>query len=425
MTAVLKYGSDSEVTLEIPEENLLADCGRPMSEPIDDPAAAVAAGLISPLEFPAFAECVLPDDRLAIVLDDELPQVAELAVGVVQAAIDAKIDPTGITLVCGNSSMASEVATSIKSVTGHGIDVKVHDPTDRDELAYLGVSAEGKSIYINRTIVDAEFVLPVGCMRLESATGYHGVHGTIYPAFSDEEARKRFDAPSNEEFAAHRRRRRGETEEVARLLGVTMTVQVVPGSRGEVLETLVGETGAVARRGKEVCDTLWNYSIPGRASLVIAGIEGDGRSQTWENVARAISAARTAVTDEGAIAICTELDCQPGAALQRLVDIRDAESMILDLKKERSTDAAAAIQLLQVLEQHPVYLLSRLDDETVEDLGMAPIGDLADLNRLSQRHESCILLSNAQFAIAELNDSDDANRDDFCEDEFAEDEASE
>ena len=400
MTSTLRYGTDSVATFNLAPESLLAECGSPEVEPIDDPAAAAAAALISPLGLPAISQCVLPDDRVAIALDDDLPQGAQLLVGVVQTLLEAKVDPTGITVLCNDRYAGKDLANQLQRSSGHAIEVKTHDPTDRNELAYLGTSSEGKDIFLNRTIVDAELVLPIGCLRVDTASGYHGVHGAIYPAFGDEDARKRFSAPSSEEWAVHRRRRREESEEAARLLGIVMTIQVAPGGQGSISQILAGEPKAIAQRGKEICDSLWNYSLPHRASLVVAAIEGDEQSQTWDNVARALSSASAAVQDEGAIVICTDLSCPPGPALQQIRDFRDFESTHLELKKDRSPDVAAATQLLQALDRVRVYFVSRLDEDVVEELGMAPISDLADLDRLSQRHESYVLLSNAQYTIA-------------------------
>ena len=86
--------------------------------------------------------------------------------------------------------------------------------------------AEGKSIYLNRTIFDADVILPIGCMRLETSLGYHGIYGDLFPAFSDEETLRRFRAPSNENSVLLRRRRRQEVDEVGWLLGVALSVQV-------------------------------------------------------------------------------------------------------------------------------------------------------------------------------------------------------
>ena len=47
-------------------------------------------------------------------------------------------------------------------------------------------------------------------------------------------------------------------------------------------------------------------------------------------------------------------------------------------------------------------LLSGLDAELVEDMGLAPVESIEDLVRLASRHESCIVLEDAQHVIAEV-----------------------
>jgi hypothetical protein len=46
-----------------------------------------------------------------------------------------------------------------------------------------------------------------------------------------------------------------------------------------------------------------------------------------------------------------------------------------------------------------VYFLSRLDSETVEDLGFAPVDSVDDLARLAGRHESCVVIDDSQHAV--------------------------
>jgi hypothetical protein len=47
-----------------------------------------------------------------------------------------------------------------------------------------------------------------------------------------------------------------------------------------------------------------------------------------------------------------------------------------------------------------VYFLSQLADETVEEMGLAPVSDIAELARLASRHESCLVLDDSQHAVA-------------------------
>jgi hypothetical protein len=53
----------------------------------------------------------------------------------------------------------------------------------------------------------------------------------------------------------------------------------------------------------------------------------------------------------------------------------------------------------RALQRGPVYFLSRLDDETVEDLGFAPVESVDELARLAGRHESCIVIDDSQHAV--------------------------
>ena len=101
METVLKYGSDATLTLDLPGEVLLAECGEPHIQPLDDPAAAVAAALAEPLGFPPLDQCLVPADTMALVLDEDLPQAPLLVAGVIQTLCEAGVAPTSITLVEG------------------------------------------------------------------------------------------------------------------------------------------------------------------------------------------------------------------------------------------------------------------------------------------------------------------------------------
>ena len=99
-----------------------------------------------------------------------------------------------------------------------------------------------------------------------------------------------------------------------------------------------------------------------------------------------------------AIALCTNLASPPGPALEWIGRSRDLPDAMRHIRKEHSADAAAAHELGKALKRVRIYLLSQLDEGIVEDLGMAPVAAAAEIGRLAQRHSSCIILGNAQFA---------------------------
>jgi hypothetical protein len=114
-------------------------------------------------------------------------------------------------------------------------------------------------------------------------------------------------------------------------------------------------------------------------------------------------AAERLVEEDGAIAICTNLDEPPGPSLGRLIGSSDLAATGRKISHDHSDDSWPAWQLARALERGPVYFLSQLDADTVEEMGMAPVADLDELVRLAGRRESCIVLDDAQHAVATVD----------------------
>lgn len=405
MPSTLRFGPGSEVTLDLPPAVLVADCGRPRGEPLDDPSAAMAAALTEPLDMPALRHCVVPGDQIALALDAGLPQAPSLVAGVVSTLLESGVEPGQITLLRtmeDAKASAEDPREALPCGVAEQIELVTHDPACRDEMRYLAATRDGRPIYLNRRIHEADLVLPIGCLRIGAAPQYFGMHGGLYPAFSDQRTQRRFRTPGLK--VARLRQLRHETDEVAWLLGLSMTIEVVPAGDGQVLHILAGEVNAVRRQGSRLCQHAWRDCVPRRASLVVAAIDGGPRQQTWVNVARALAAARRVVSDGGAIALCTELRDAPGPALQQLAEETDHPATRRELRKSRDGDAVAAVELRRTFDRASVYLLSRLKSEQVESLGVAPVSDVSELKRLSGHFPSCILLSSAQYAAVQLED---------------------
>jgi nickel-dependent lactate racemase len=182
-------------------------------------------------------------------------------------------------------------------------------------------------------------------------------------------------------------------------LGVLFTVQVVPGPSESVLHVLAGHLDKVLQRGNELCHEAWSFEVPNRASLVVAAIEGDAQQQTWDNVGRAVAAAQRIVNEKGVIAVCTELADSPGPGVRTAGAAESLEQATRRLHRQKPSDQAAAEQWAQALARARVYLLSRLDEEQVEQLGAAHVEGPDEIGRLIERTGSCVLLSSAQFTL--------------------------
>jgi nickel-dependent lactate racemase len=406
--AVLRYGTDSSVCLEFAAGVRPTECGIPRGRPLDDPAAAVTDALRNPLDYPPLARSTTPGDRVVLALDRCVPRATEVAAAVIRALVAAGVDPDGISVLRSRADVEADTGDPSRLLpppVADRITLLKHDPADRSALAYLAATKAGEPILLNRAIHEADLVLPIGCLRSEAAAGYFGIHSAIFPTFADQKAAQRFCWPGL--LAADGscdRRLRDEVDEVAWLLGINFTIQLIPAGGFSVLHVLAGQSEAVRRRSRQLYQAAWSCPVPRQASLVVAAIEGDASQQTWQEFGRALDAAVSVVEDGGSIAVCCDLAEAPGTAIERMVGARSRQAVLRRICQERPPDALPAAQLARALDRGKVYLLSRLDPSLVDALDMIYVATPDELARLARQHQSCILLANAPHAVVSVEE---------------------
>lgn len=403
VTSVLRYGNGSAVHFDLPDGVLVAQCGCPTARALEEPGRAVTAALHEPLNYPPLADATTPGDRVCVAVDQGVPKASELVGAVVRSLVDAGVQADGITVLrTGEDAEAGRADPSrfLEPQVAERITLASHDPAKRAQMAYLASTRSGHPILLNRFLTDADVVLPIGCIRNGRGAWDHGIHSPIFPTFSDERTVARYRLPSALKRSGRPKKAVvREVDQVGWLLGVTLTVQVVPGPGGEVLHVLAGEVEAVKRRGCQLYRAAWGSTVPRRASLVVAGIEGGRASQTWDAVGDALAAASRLVEEGGAIALCCELAAEPGPAIRQLIQIESRPTALRQIQRWPHEDALAAAQLARAQDRARVYLLSRLDPSLVDELEIVPVAEPAEVARLARRHRSCILLANAPYAM--------------------------
>jgi len=403
MLTKLRYGADSVLQLDVPSDSLIAYCDAPRGKPISDVAAELRQRLESPLDFPALALSVVPGDKVAIALDHEVPQAAVLVHEIVRVLLAQEILASDISIVRNSAdAMAPDPRELLPEDVRAEVQFIMHNAADRDQLSYLAASSKAKPIYLNRQICEADVLIPIGVSRLETSLANVGPAAGLFPTFSDEQTAQRYRAPKLLELPARREKLKALANEVQWLLGVAFAIQIVPGRANEILHIVAGRSDLVYETSQQLCEQAWSFEVPYRANVVIAAIEGTGEAQSWQNVARALWAASNAVTEDGVVAVCTELSEHLGPATQRLCNADDLQQTLSEISKERPEDSLVAAELATALQRGPLYLMSQLDESVLDDLGIANVTGEEELSRLVARYKSCILISNAQHAVATL-----------------------
>lgn len=400
MPVSLPYGIASTLQLPVAPDQLTG-CFVDNSAGIDA-AQAVQAALDEPLEYPPLDQAVVPGDRVAVVVDRYVPHAAKVTEAVVERLLRCGVTPEAVTVVYPEGATPPALRASPAVPAGgsaNGVLVEVHNPDDRNRVSFLGNTLSGRGIYVNRTLGEADFVIPIGSPRGPISWSYHGPLAAIYPLLSDRETQKRYRNPALLHSTGDTAERaQVEVDAVGWQSGAQFTVQVVPGRGDEAAAIVAGEIRAVRKRTDEVLRARDQHGVETRSQVVVAALTGEA-NQTWEQFAVVLGTAASAVEEGGAIAVCSDLAEPLGPALDLLTKCGDDRDEVeTHIRKERPVDLFAALTLIEVQRRARVYLISKLDVETVENLGMTAVAEPDDIGRLASRRGSCLILGDAQHA---------------------------
>src|SRR5437588_4000375 len=228
MRVVIDYGRQS-AELEVAEDVLVESRVASPPRALADPAAAVRDALEHPFHFPPLRRALTPDDQVAVLIDERLPQLAALLVPVLEHLAAAGVALGAVTLLCPPSSgqaWLDDLPEALEEVR-----CEVHAPHDRRRLSFVTTMSGGRELLFNRTAVDAAQLVVLAPRRYDPLLGHGGGEGALFPTFSDEAMRKQasqrlsLDVPGDSPWPAQR-----EAAEAAWLLGAPFFLQVIEGT---------------------------------------------------------------------------------------------------------------------------------------------------------------------------------------------------
>jgi len=347
---------------------------------IGDVRAAVVDALERPIRFESFRRAVTPDDRVALVVDESLPHLPQLITGVLEYLATAGIPPSAVTAISPPGSEQHWVNDLPETMSD--LQTEVHLPGDRKRLSYLAATKEGRRIYLNRTLVDAEQVIVLSGRGYDPLLGRSGADASIYPTLADSDTVRSLipklspqSAPDGD-WPAH-----GEAAEVAWLLGSPFFVQVIEGAGDDVTEVMSGLAETIAD-GAQRLDLRWKSAVREPAQTVVVTLSGDPARHDFAALARAAAGGARAANPDGTVIILSEADPELGGATDVLRRCDDPPEAVKTLFRERPADAPAAVQWAWAAGRAKLYLASEIRPTTVEEMFAAPLSGPKDVQRL-------------------------------------------
>ena len=344
---------------------------------------------------------LVPGDRVALAVDPGIPGIGAVVEAVLDVLARAGVGRETIAIVAPDAPGAGSIAEGT---------VEVHDPDDRTRIAYLASTRAGRRVYLNRSLTDADVVVPVGLLRHDYDGGYRGPWSLLYPGMSDRSTlqaiRDGASAGSPEALRQRQEARLEEAAEVSWLLGAQFHVGIVPASTG-MLEVVAGRDSAVRERGIAAIDRHWTIEAPERAELVIAGVgfrdDPNDRPATLEDLAAAIETAAGLVRRGGRIAVLSRASGPIGPALQRLSTLDDpgeAASALRDL--EGAEDHSIALRIARAAAWADLFVASGLDPDLAEGLSIVPLERPEQARRLAASAGSIAFVGHAELTRARV-----------------------
>lgn len=376
-------------------------------EPISDLDSSIEQALSNPIDFPSLDQALVPGDSLVFAVDPVLPEIDHVVPKVLGWFARRGTSPGSMSVVlAGNhSAVATSLSQSILGTLGENVSVEIHDPDDTEHIAYLAANDDADPIYMNRTLVDADVVVPITCCRSPSALDYFGAYA-IYPLLSDRATRAAFYQLERLKDASSHHKLTCWANQAARWAGFMVEVQVVPVGGNRIGSILAGLTEPLEIVSRERMKQAWDtHASP--ADLTIALLDGGQSQQNWLGIARALHVADLCTNDGGAMVVCTQVNAAIGKSLGRLQNSQSSKGdLSRKLSSDTSDDAILASLVHQATQHKHIYLVSDMKSESVESLGLGVIREPSELAHLIDQFSSTIILGSAQHRNLVLETAD-------------------
>jgi len=396
MRIVMEFARE-QMEFEVAEERLVR--ARPLvPPPLADPVPAIRDALETPFHFPALRRALTPGDHLTVVVDELLPHVGLLLTPVLEHIVQAGVTPEQVTLLCPPSSSRQPWLEELPDELGD-VRLEVHEPTDRKRLAYLTTMRDGKRLYLNRSIVEADQIIVLTGRRYDALLGYGGAAGLIYPFLGDAATlaemndQLQFGAANGESWPV-----RKQAIETAWLLGAPFFVQIIEGA-GETVAHVVTGVCEASDEAERLLDARWRHTTP-VAHLVVAGLSGDPARHTFADLAAAAASAARVVEAGGRIVLLTDVGVGPGSGRDCLLGADEPHEALRALRRQQTVALMPALQWAAACSHARILLRSGLGEELTESLFATPLRDAPQVQRLLDAAPTCLFIDDAHKALA-------------------------
>jgi nickel-dependent lactate racemase len=266
---------DETLTMDFPASWNIVEIG-----PQDGPALTAAAmnrALTTPIGAPRLAEIAKGKTRAVIIVDDLTRPTpsADLLPLLIKELVEAGMPEGAITILLAGGThppaSAEDMAKKVGSNLPAAIRVLAHD--SRGDLVDLGRSPAGLPLRINRTVMDCDLKIGVGCIYPHPIAGFSGGAKIILPAICGVETTRMMHdylRGSRERGGSIHTELRQDMVAVARKVGLDFLANVTINHRRQISGLFAGDVVAAHEEGVRAAQRMYAVSALPQADVVVA-----------------------------------------------------------------------------------------------------------------------------------------------------------
>ena len=362
--------------------------------PLAAPATAIRQVLAKPVGSVPLRQLARPGDRVCLVFTDATRACPDalLVPALLEELHRAGVPDEHITLLCGTglhrpSTRDEKVAKLGVSVVDR-YRVVDHAAQDNAQLVYLGTTASGTPVWLNRLVAEADLVIATGVVEPHLYAGYSGGPKTVAVGAAG--------APTiaythGVRFIDHPDTRLGRIEgnlfhqilcEIAQRAGLRFVLNVVLDDQERIVAARAGDPMQAFQELVALARGLYEVPVKQQYDVVIAGV-GYPKDVNLYQASRAATyvfrAPKPVLRHGGCIIVpapCPE-GVGLGAGEQHFYEImrsaKDVPTLLAELRRNGyPAGAQRAYLMAQVLLHHKVIIVGAEHPDAVRQLHMTP-----------------------------------------------------
>lgn len=372
----LPYGKGT-LPLTVPDKNLI-DVVLPKEfiQP-QQPELMIKEALQKPLGAERISEAVGPDDIIAIVIDDYTrPCPTKLLLPpVLDELKKAGVNDLDIIIIIATGTHTPPSPEIIKDLVGDKISrnyMIISNDAVQGQHVPVGTTKRGNTVEVLKDYVEADYKIILGDIEYHYFAGYGGTRKSILPGISSKNTIQRnhsllFEKHSQmgvlKENPIHQ-----EMNEAMHFAGCDFALNVVQNSDDCIVGAWAGKPELVMDAGVKLVDTMYRRAIKEKPDIVITTANGAPHDINLYQAMKAMYTACQVVKEGGVIVLVAE--CKQGHGSQLYIDWLSTHKTASDIQNALCKcfviGAHKAYYHRQMVENHPVFLVSAMDKQQVE-----------------------------------------------------------